>query len=136
MPRPRLCRLVADTPPVDYYKPRGVPLAQLREVVLPLEGLEALRLVEVEGLDQEAAAARMGVSRPTFTRVLAEARHLVAVALTQGQALRIAGGDYRLAEAPAGQPDAPCLGRMGHGRGGFGGGGHGRGRGRGRDWPA
>lgn len=136
MPRPRLCRLVADQPPVDYYKPRGVPLAQLREVVLPLEGLEALRLVEVEGLDQEAAAARMGVSRPTFTRVLAEARRLVAVALTQGQALRIAGGDYRLAETPAGSPDAPCAGGMGRGRGGRGGGGHGRGHGRGRGWPA
>lgn len=125
MPRPRICRLVADTPPADYYKPRGVPLARLQEVILPLEGLEALRLAEVEGLDQEAAAARMGVSRPTFSRVLAEARRLVAQALVRGWALRITGGDYRLADA---EPEGPCQARRG---GGFSGRGQGRGRGMG-----
>ncbi len=124
MPRPRICRLVETPPPADYYKPRGVPLASLRELVLPVEGLEALRLAEVEGLDQETAAAQMGVSRPTFTRVLAEARRVVAQALVNGWALRIAGGDYHLTDAdPAG---APCRG--GRGRGG----GMGRGR-RGRE---
>lgn len=126
MPRPRICRLVQDPPRTDYYKPRGVPLAQLREAVLPLEGLEALRLTEVEDLDQEAAAASMGVSRPTFSRVLAEARRLVAQALVQGWALRIAGGDYHLAGAQAAEPAEPCQGRQG--------GEHGRGRGRNGGW--
>lgn len=123
MPRPRICRLVQDAPRADYYKPRGVPLVRLREAVLPLEGLEALRLVEVDGLDQEAAAACMGVSRPTFSRVLADARRLVAQALVQGWALRIAGGDYHLAGS---ESESPC--QSGQGRGG----GHGRGRGRGQ----
>lgn len=119
MPRPRICRFVETPPRADYYKPRGVPLASLRELVLPVEGLEALRLAEVEGLDQETAAAQMGVSRPTFTRVLAEARRVVAQALVNGWALRIAGGDYHLGDA---DPAAPC------------GGGRGRGAGRGRGW--
>jgi predicted DNA-binding protein (UPF0251 family) len=86
-------------------------------VVLPLEGLEALRLVEVEGLEQDAAARRMGVSRPTFSRVLAQARQRVGQALVNGWALRITGGDYELAPepGPAG-PASPPEGQEGDGR--------------------
>lgn len=62
------------------------------ETVLPLDGLEALRLADVEGLEQVDAAARMGISRSTFSRLLAEARSTVATALTQGWAIRIDGG--------------------------------------------
>ena len=128
MPRPRICRFVEESPRVDYFKPRGVPLVSLEEMVLPLEGLEALRLAEVEGLDQEEAALRMGVSRPTFSRVLAQARRVVALALVHGRALRITGGDYRL---PGEEPQGPCLGGLGGGgrrrRGGWRGRGQGRG---------
>jgi uncharacterized protein len=107
MSRPRKRRQIGQPPKASYFKPRGVPLSQLREVLLPLEGLEALRLAEVEGLEQGAAARRMGVSRPTFSRVLAQARQRVALALVKGWALRIAGGDYELAPEPglASPPD-------------------------------
>ena len=53
-----------------------------------------MRLADSLGLDQEAGAKRMGISKPTFCRVLAEARKAVATALYQGHALRIAGGSY------------------------------------------
>lgn len=100
MPRPRKCRLVANQPRSDYFKPRGLPLSATQEVVLPVEGLEALRLADVEGLEQLEAAQRMGVSRPTFSRILAQARAAVSQALVHGWALRIEGGDYRLADQP------------------------------------
>jgi hypothetical protein len=57
---------------------------------LGLDGLEALRLADAEGLYQEAAAEQMGVSRPTFARILTHARAVVADALTEGKVLLIA----------------------------------------------
>ena len=96
MPRPVKCRLIQNMPDVTYFKPRGVPMTQLEEVVLPLEGFEALRLAEIEGLDQDLAAARMNVSRQTFGRILAKARNVLARAVVGGQALRIDGGNYEV----------------------------------------
>lgn len=92
MPRPRKTRFVEGDAPVQYFKPMGVSLMDLSEVVLSLDGLEALRLADVEGVDQTEAAQRMGISRPTFSRLLAEARKAVSTALTQGLAIRVGGG--------------------------------------------
>ena len=113
MPRPPKRRLVQARPVVAYYEPLGVPLAGLGELILPVEGLEALRLADAEGLDHQTAASMMGVSRPTFSRLLASARRIVARALERGLALRIEGGSFSLAQRPAlGGPG------RGHGRGG------------------
>lgn len=92
MPRPRKIRFVQGETPACYYKPRGIPLIDLFETVLSLDGLEALRLADADGLDQTEAAKRMGISRSTFSRLLAEARNVVATALTRGWAIRIEGG--------------------------------------------
>lgn len=100
MPRPPKCRLVEIPPQVTYFKPRGVPLSDLEEVRLTLEGFEALRLAELEGLDQDQAAVRMGVSRQTFGRVLSAARRALAQAVVKGKALRIEGGHYRFQAGP------------------------------------
>ncbi|NJL43842.1 MAG: DUF134 domain-containing protein [Nitrosarchaeum sp.] len=89
MPRPRLRRHVEFVPGVTYFKPRGVPLGRLKEQRISREMLEALRLQHVEGLSQEDAAGRMGVSQPTFCRLSAEARKAVTLALVEGMALRI-----------------------------------------------
>jgi predicted DNA-binding protein (UPF0251 family) len=97
MPRPRLRRWVTGLPKASYFKPQGVALRDLTELRLPVEGLEALRLADLEGLTTEAAALDMGVSRHTFGRVLAEARAVVARALVTGAALRIGGGHYEVA---------------------------------------
>ncbi|MDQ2078939.1 DUF134 domain-containing protein [Xanthobacteraceae bacterium Astr-EGSB] len=97
MPRPRKLRLIQRTALVGYYKPQGIPLSELIETVLSLDGLEALRFADVEGLEQADAAARMGISRPTFSRLLAEARSVVATALSQGWAIRIDGGPVETA---------------------------------------
>ena len=100
MARPRNCRYVERTPSSTYFKPCGVPMSALDEVRLSVEGLEALRLADLEGMTATAAAARLRVSRHTFGRTLAEARHAVAEALVHGRALRIEGGAYALLPGP------------------------------------
>ena len=97
MPRPRQCRYVSASPSVTYFKPRGIPLTALEEACLSVEGLEALRLADMEGLTAIEAARRMRVSRHSFGRTLATARRTVATALCRGQALRIEGGTYAVA---------------------------------------
>ncbi|MBW2090577.1 MAG: DUF134 domain-containing protein [Deltaproteobacteria bacterium] len=120
MPRPRKFRRVQAHPEVTYFKPQGVPLRSLGEVNIPVEGLEALRLADLDKLDHELAAAEMGISRPTFSRVLSAARSAVAEALVTGLAIRIEGGDFFIQGGPG-----RGFGRHGgqrRGRGGRGGG--------------
>lgn len=94
MPRPRNCRYVERKPCVTYFKPRGIPMTELTQAVLTVEGLEALRLADLEGLTTGEGAERMRVSRHTFGRTLGEARRAVADALVNGRALCIEGGTY------------------------------------------
>lgn len=89
MPRPRCQALVEVTPGCRYFKPQGVRLADLQEQRLGFEELEALRLADAEGLYHAEAAARMGISRSSFGRILEGARRKVALALVQGQALAL-----------------------------------------------
>ena len=96
----------------NAFKPQGIPARDIEEVVVPIEGLEALRLSDLERLDQETAAARMNISRQTFGRVLSEARGLVAEALVMGKMIRIQGGSYIL----PGIGRARRRGRARHGR--------------------
>ena len=97
MPRPPKCRRVAYMPEVTYFKPAGIPLRDLEEMRMSVEEAEALRLKDLEGLEQEQAAEKMNVSRPTFQRVLASARLKVADALLNGKAVRIEGGNFEMA---------------------------------------
>ena len=76
-------------PEVTVFKPQGVPMTQLQGVALLLDELEAMRLVDAEGLNQEDAATLMQVSRPTLCRILGRARAKVARALSRGWAIRI-----------------------------------------------
>ena len=96
MPRPAKCRRVAFLPGVTYFKPAGVPLRALDEIHLSVEEAEAIRLKDLEGLEQEECAEKMNISRPTFQRVLALARQKVADALLTGKAIRIEGGNFEM----------------------------------------
>jgi uncharacterized protein len=98
MPRPKCCRRVGALPVCPIYKPAGVPVSSLREVSLAVDEFEALRLADYEGLYQEQAAERMGVSRQTLGRIVEVARKKVAQALVEGCALRIEGGKIEMAE--------------------------------------
>ena len=96
MPRPCCLRHVDVNPCSVYFKPAGIPVRMLEEVVLTLDELEALRLADLNGLYQEQAAARMKVSRPTFARIIEKARQKVADALIHGKALRLEGGAVKM----------------------------------------
>lgn len=89
-------RHVSSLPPSDFFKPAGVPCQALEVVTLALDELEALRLADLEGLYQEAASARMKVSRQTFARIIEGARRKTADALIHGKALRLEGGAVTL----------------------------------------
>ncbi|MTI18011.1 DUF134 domain-containing protein [Rhodobacteraceae bacterium RKSG542] len=95
MPRPRKLRVVQELSRVDFFKPKGVPMQELETVVLSEDALEALRLVDAEGLEHIAAAEMMGISRPTLSRLVAQARTTVATALSEGLAIKIGGGEVR-----------------------------------------
>jgi predicted DNA-binding protein (UPF0251 family)/predicted Fe-Mo cluster-binding NifX family protein len=92
MPRPLSDRRIRGGIAASLYKPAGIPTRELEEVRLGLDGAEAIRLADLDGLYQEAAARKMGVSRQTFGRILEEARRIVADAIINGKALRIEGG--------------------------------------------
>ena len=92
MPRPPRRRRVEGKPIASVFRPAGIPVRDLTTVVLTLDEFEALRLADLEGLYQARAAERMGVSRPTFGRIVGSARRKVAQALVRGQALMIEGG--------------------------------------------
>lgn len=94
MPRPPKCRRVEQLPTCVYFKPAGVPLRYLEEEHLAIEELEAIRLKDLEGFEQEECAIRMQVSRPTFQRILVTSREKVARALVNGKAIRVEGGNY------------------------------------------
>jgi predicted DNA-binding protein (UPF0251 family)/predicted Fe-Mo cluster-binding NifX family protein len=107
MPRPFLCRTIEQVPTVTFFKPQGVPLRDLEVVRLALDELEAMRLVDLDGLYQEEAAVQMGVSRPTLGRILESARRKVSLALLEGKALRLEGGPCVLSTLP----ERPGFGR-------------------------
>ncbi|MFC1963996.1 DUF134 domain-containing protein [Chloroflexota bacterium] len=101
MPRPLKCRRVEFMPGVTYFKPAGIPMRVLEEIILSLEEAEAIRLKDLEGLEQADGAESMNVSRPTFQRVLVSARQKIADALLNGKAIRIEGGNYEMADLHA-----------------------------------
>ena len=98
VPRPSSCRFIAGEPASVLFKPAGVPARLLTEVTMTLDEFEAIRLADGEGLYQEDAARRMGVSRTTFGRILESAHRKVAEVLAGGRSLRLEGGHVHLEE--------------------------------------
>ena len=94
MPRPIIRRRISEMPTITSFMPSDDVEGGTPENVLKLEELEALRLKDLEGLDQRDCAVRMAVSRPTFQRILLSAREKVADSLLHGKAIRIEGGVY------------------------------------------
>ncbi len=94
MPRPVKERRVLEPPKIQGLKPVGVPLRFLERIYLSLEEYEAIRLADYDGLDHQEAAMIMGISRPTFTRLIEKARSKVAESIVEVKELCIEGGSY------------------------------------------
>lgn len=113
-PRPRRGRFCQPFTGDAFYKPRAIPLSELEILDLGQDELEAMRLCDHEGLEQEEAAKKMNVSRGTVQRLLYSGRKKTVEALISSKALRIEGGEHIL------PPPGWCRGRgrgWGSGRG-------------------
>lgn len=89
MVRPKMCKRLRFHPKAHYFKPQGIPMHQLEEVVLSKEEMEAIKLKDFDGLEQVEAAEKMNTSQSTFQRILSSARIKIAEAIVKGQALKI-----------------------------------------------
>ncbi len=94
MVRPRKSKIVSFEPNITYFKPQGVPLRDLETETISIDELEALRLSNIERLNQTQAAKRMEVHQSTFHRILARAYEKITIALVKGKAIAIGGGNY------------------------------------------
>ncbi len=69
------------------FKPSGIPMTEIKKIVMYRDELEVLRLCDMEDITQEEAGQRMGISRGTVQRILSSARKKVAMALVEGNAI-------------------------------------------------
>ena len=100
MARPVKWRKIENIPAVPYFIPSDKDIPEVDKNILKLEELEAIRLKDLEGLEQEECAAKMEVSRPTFQRILSLAREKIADSLINGKAIVIEGGNFTLNICP------------------------------------
>lgn len=119
MARPVKPRWIGFDPPGVCFIPQPGTVRPVNLTMLTVDELESLRLADLEGLGQEEAARKMNVSRPTFGRIIEQARRKVAGALVNGRGIGIEGGVVQF-HPPYGH---------GRGRGGRGRGPHGHGHG-------
>lgn len=89
MPRPKKNRKTCCRPGSKYFKPQGIPLRFLEELILEKDELEAINLADFEDLSHEQAAQRMNISRATFGRIIKDARNKIAESIIKGKAIKI-----------------------------------------------
>lgn len=94
MGRPIKWRRVNQMPTVLQFVPSDKAASLTSDNILLIEEYEALRLKDLEGMEQEECADQMQISRPTFQRILMTARQKVADSLVNGKGIRIEGGNY------------------------------------------
>jgi predicted DNA-binding protein (UPF0251 family) len=86
-PRPKKLRNCEGNFCGRAFKPTGTPLTKLDKIELYRDEMEALRLCDRDGLTQEEAGQKMGVSRGTVQRIITIARRKTAEAISEGKAL-------------------------------------------------
>ena len=101
MPRPFRCRRIEQLPVYRSFSPDDITAAE--SVRMTVDEYEALRLLDNEGLTQEACAARMNIARTTVTAIYDSARKKVADALVNGKRLLITGGHFECGPVETGQ---------------------------------
>ena len=102
MPRPKKWRKVCCLPENPSFGPLNNPARPeepfLPPVVMTVDEYEAVRLIDLEGMNQEACAEKMRIARTTVQSIYAEARKKLADSLVNGKILHIEGGDYELCD--------------------------------------
>lgn len=98
MPRPRKWRKVCCLPNHSRFGPLGGCISAEDAIQMTVDEYEAIRLIDLEGMNQEACANHMNIARTTVQGIYLEARRKLALALVEGRVLCIAGGDYHLCD--------------------------------------
>ena len=94
MPRPKRFRNICFPPNFLFFKPIDINADE--EIFLSVEEYEAIRLKDLEQKPQIECAKSMGISQPTFHRIISSARQKIADAIVNGKAIKISGGKYRI----------------------------------------
>lgn len=97
MPRPSKCRRVCCMPGNRSFGPLDGPPGR-KTTEMTVDEFETIRLIDLDGLTQEACAERMGVSRTTTQAIYNSARVKLAECLVNGKVLLIGGGNYILCD--------------------------------------
>jgi len=95
--RPCKVKIIRKRPPINQFSPRG-RIGRPGHTELAFEEFEAIRLSDHTGLPQKDAAAFMGISQQTFSRILRKARIAIAKALVNGETIHITGGRFKLSK--------------------------------------
>lgn len=97
MPRPVKWRRVCGLPGCNRFGPLDQK-EQARSVTMTLDEYETIRLIDLEGFNQEQCAKQMNVARTTVQGIYGQARKKLAESLVEGKILLIKGGEYRLCQ--------------------------------------
>lgn len=119
MPRPRKWRRVCNLPNYNSFGPLDKKDILDDCIIMTVEEYETIRLMDLEGLNQEECAGVMGVARSTVQRIYDDSRKKLADSLVNGKVLKIEGGDYKLCSEYENVENCNgfvCGGRHRHGR--------------------
>ncbi len=94
MARPRRFRKILEEPQTRCFKPENENNNAPKTIRVNIDEFEALRLRDYHDIQQKRSAEIMGISQPTFHRVLTTARKKVSKALIEGNTIIIVGEDY------------------------------------------
>ena len=98
MPRPRKCRKVCCLPNTNRFGPLNGCVSPDDVIQMTVDEYETIRLIDLEGMNQEDCASHMNVARTTVQGIYNEARRKLALSLVEGRVLFIEGGDYHLCD--------------------------------------
>ena len=93
MARPRVFRKISKEPEIRCFKPETEDLESLEPIEITIDEFEAIRLKDYHDVQQKKSAEIMGVSQPTFHRILTSARKKISKALIEGNMILIVGGE-------------------------------------------
>ncbi len=95
MARPVRSRKILKPPQMAGFKPFGMSLSSLETVMFQYDEYESINLVNYQEMPQDLAAEKMGISRPTFTRIYNSALKKIAIAFVECKAIEIEGGNIK-----------------------------------------
>jgi predicted DNA-binding protein (UPF0251 family) len=114
MPRPRKWRKVCCLPNYIKFGPLDKTINDEHFIKMTVDEYETIRLIDLEGLNQEESSKQMGIARTTVQGIYIEARKKLADSLVNGKVLWIEGGEYTLCDTDDGCGKGCCRRRCRH----------------------